>query len=231
MAVTRQLYELQELDTNIEHTEQTLRLKSSQLGNRDVLNNTQNSIAAEQKRLEELKKSRRDTDGQTEDLSVKIKNAEQQLYGGTVKNPKELSNLQHEIKNLKEQRDPLETKSLETSEQIEAAEKKTADLTADYARQETEWQTAQTVLAGDIDLLTKTLDGLREERGQIAEQIEPGAIILYDRVRLQKKPAVTRVEQGICRACRLSLSVSVLQKARAGQPVQCSTCGRILFVS
>lgn len=231
MAVTRQLYELQELDANIEHTEETLRLKNSRLGNRDALNNVQNSLAAEQKLLEELKKARRDTEGQTEDLSSKIKAAEQQLYGGAVKNPKELTNLQHEIKNFKEQRDPLETKSLEIGEQAEAAEKKIADLTAGYAKLEAEWQKEQITLAGDIELLNKTIAGLREERSQVAGQIDSAAVSLYDRVRQQKKPAVARVEQGICRACRLSLSVSVLQKARAGQPVQCSTCGRILFVS
>jgi len=39
------------------------------------------------------------------------------------------------------------------------------------------------------------------------------------------------VEQGICRACRISLSANILQKARSGQPVQCGSCGRILFIS
>ena len=47
----------------------------------------------------------------------------------------------------------------------------------------------------------------------------------------QKKPAVARVEQGICQACRISLSASGLQHARSGQPVQCGTCGRILYIS
>jgi uncharacterized protein len=231
MAVTRQLYELQELDTEIEHAEQNLALKNGQLGSRRALENAQNAMAAEKKRSEELKHARRDTETQAEDLSVKIKAAEQQLYGGTIKNPKELANLQHEIKNLKAQRDPLETKSLEIDEQIEAAEKNAAALSASYVTLEATWQQDQQQLAVDIGQIKKTLEVLKEKRREAVESIPPAAMTLYENVRNKKKPAVTKVEQGICRACRLSVSASILQKARGGQAVQCGTCGRIMFVS
>ena len=39
-----------------------------------------------------------------------------------------------------------------------------------------------------------------------------------------------RVEQGICRGCRISLPTTDLQQARSGKLVQCSSCGRILFL-
>lgn len=231
MAVTRQLYDLQELDTEIEHAEQNLGLKNSQLGNRQALDNARSALTGEQKRVEELKHARRDTEAQMADLAAKIKAAEQQLYSGTINNPKELGNLQHEIKNLKQQEDPLETKSLELIDQIEAAEKNASALAASYAAMETAWQQDQRQLGADIEHLVKTLESLREKRRLAIELITPAAASLYENVRRQKKPAVAKVEQGICRACRLSVSASILQKARAGQPVQCGTCGRILFVS
>jgi predicted nucleic acid-binding Zn-ribbon protein len=231
MPVTRQLYELQELDTDIEHTSQTLDLKTGQLGKRDALDIAQNLLANEQKHLEELKHSRRDTESQVDDLLSKITAAEKQLYGGTIKNPKELANLQHEISNFKSMNDPLENKTLEIIEQVEATERNVAVLTADYSKLEEEWHQQQKQLAADIELLNKTLADLREKRRRLADQIEAPAVSLYEKVRQAKKQAVAKVEQGICRTCRISLSVSALQKARSGQPVLCGSCGRILFIS
>jgi predicted nucleic acid-binding Zn-ribbon protein len=231
MPITKQLYELQELDTDTEHTSQTLILKTGQLGKRDILDDAQNTLTAEQKHLAEMKHARKDTEWQVDDLLNKIAAAEKQLYGGTIKISKELSNLQHEINNLKNMNDPLENKTLEIIEQVEAAEKNIAALTADYARLEEEWHIQQKQLAADIELLKKTLADLREKRRLLVEQIEPAVVILYEKIRQQKKQAVSKVEQGICRACRISLSVSSLQKARSGQPVLCGSCGRILFIS
>ena len=231
MPITKQLYELQELDNDIEHTSQTLVLKTGQLGKRDTLDDAQNALTVEQKNLVELKHARRDTEFQVDDLLNKIAIAEKQLYGGTIKISKELSNLQHEINNLKSLNDPLENKTLEIIEQVEVTEKKVAALTTDYSKLEEEWHRQQKQLAADIELLKKTLTDLREKRRQLVGQIEPAAVSLYEKIRQQKQQAVAKVDQGICRACRISLSASALQKARSGQPVLCGSCGRILFIS
>jgi len=43
---------------------------------------------------------------------------------------------------------------------------------------------------------------------------------------------VVKVERGMCQGCRISLPMSVLQKARSGfDVVQCVSCERILYVS
>jgi predicted nucleic acid-binding Zn-ribbon protein len=96
---------------------------------------------------------------------------------------------------------------------------------------EEEWQQEQKQLAVDIDKLKAALADLKSKREQLSAQIDSSSLALYDRIRQQKKQAVVKVEQGICRACRISLSASILQKARSGQPVQCGTCGRIVFIS
>jgi predicted nucleic acid-binding Zn-ribbon protein len=181
MAVTRQLYQLQEIDTQIEQEEQALTLKTGQLGKREALDDALNRLASSQQHLKELNRQRQDAEWEVDDILSKIATAEKQLYGGRITNPKELSSLQHEVNTMKSRSDQLETKALEA-----------------------------------IDLM---------------EEAEKGVAALYEKVRQQKKQAVAKVEQGICHACRISLSASVLQKARSGQPVQCGTCGRILFIS
>ena len=231
MAITRQLYQLQELDLEIEQEEQSLNQKVSQLGNRDVLDSAQSHLDSEQQRLNELSHQHRDAEAEVDDLLSKISAAEAQLYGGKVTNPKELSGLHHEVTTMKARSDQLENKALEIIDQVEAAEASVAAATSDYKKLEDEWQRQQKQLTDEIERLKTSLADLKAKRHQLAGQIDSPTVALYERIRQQKKQAVAKVEQGICRACRISLSASALQRARSGQPVQCGTCGRILFIS
>ena len=231
MPVTKQLYELQELDTEIEQAEQSLSQKNGMLGKRNVLDEAQNRLDTAKKQFEELKHQRREAEADVDDTLSKIKEAEKQLYGGKITNPKELSNLQHEINTLKAHNDQLETKALEIIDQVEESEKIVSALDTDYQNLEKDWQNQQKQLATEIDQLKLKLTDLNERRLQLKETIELEAVQLYEKVRQQKKPAVSKVEQGICRFCRISLSASALQKVRTGQPILCGSCGRILFIS
>ena len=231
MAITKQLYQLQEFDIELEQTEQTLSLKTGQLGKREALDNAQSRLTSERQLLEKLKHQRHDAEWEVDDLLNKIAAAEKQLYGGRITNPKELTSLQHEVNTMKARSDQLENKALEIIEQVETAEQSVAAASSEYEKLEGEWLRQQQQLTDEIELLKKNLADLTEKRRQLVEQIESPAVKLYERIRQQKKQAVAKVEQGICRACRISLSASALQKARSGQPVQCGSCGRILFIS
>lgn len=231
MAVTRQLYQLQELDNHIEQEEQTLALKTGQLGKREALDDAHNRLTSAQQHLKELSHQRHDAEWEVDDILNKITAAEQQLYGGRITNPKELSSLQHEINTMKSRSDLAENKALEIIDQVEVVEKSVAALSREYQKLDDEWRLQQKQIADEIEHLKTSLADLKQERQQLIEQIDVSAINLYEKIRRQKNQAVAKVEQGICRACRISLSASALQKARSGQPVQCGSCGRILFIS
>jgi uncharacterized protein len=230
METTRQLYQLQELDNEIEEAEQSLAQKNHEVGNREMLDAAMQKVASEQKRLDDLKHQRRDIEGQMNDILSKIKAADQQLYGGKVTNSKELSSLQHEINTLKSNNDNLETKALGIIELVEAAETSIAAMNSEYKKIEEEWNSQQKQVIGEIEPLKASLAELKQERVQLTGQIEVPVMALYTKLRQQKKQALSRVEQGICRACRISISASAVQRARNGQPVQCSSCGRILYI-
>jgi predicted nucleic acid-binding Zn-ribbon protein len=231
MAVTRQLYDLEEIDTAIERTEQSLEQKAAQLGVRDVLDAARDRLNEARKHLEELKRRHREAEAGVTDLLGKIAAAEEQLYSGKITNPKELSGLQHEVASLKDHSDQMETDTLGIIDLVEEAEEAAAAAAAEYDRLDEAWQFLQKQLDEEIKQHRIDLEDFHQNRQQSAAQIEPNALALYEKVRQQKKPAVARVEQGICQVCRISLSASGLQRARSGQPVQCGTCGRILFIS
>ena len=166
-----------------------------------------------------------------DDILSRIATAEGQLYGGKITNPKELSSLQHEVGTMKDKSDQLENKALEIIDRVEAAEESVAAANGELKKLEEEWQRQQKQLAADIAQLKSQLADLKQKRQQLSEEIESSAVALYEKIRQQKKPPVAKVEQGICRVCRISLSASELQRARSGQPIQCGSCGRILFIS
>ncbi len=231
MAVTRQLFQLQELDSKIEQKTQSLHQKNNRLGNRDILDAAENRLAVERQKLEELKHRHRDSEAEVTDLLTKIAGIEKQLYGGRITNPKELEGLQHEVTTMKTRAEDLENTTLEIIDLVEEAESKVAQSVDKLKNLETEWQQEQQQLSGDIKQLENDLTGLNQQREELAAQLDKSALALYEKIRQQKQPAVTKVEQGICRACRISLSASALQRARGGQPIQCGTCGRILYIS
>lgn len=231
MPITRQLYDLEELDATIERDEQSLARKNDQLGVREVLDAARDSLNSARKNLDELKHRHREAEAEVADLLSKIAAAEEQLYSGRIHNPKELTGLQQEVASLKSRSDQAETDTLAIIDLVEKAESDTAAAAAEYDRLEEEWRFQQQQLSAEIAQLKLDLEELGRNRQQAAAQVEPPALAMYEKIRQQKKPAVARVEQGICQVCRISLSASQLQHARGGQPIQCGSCGRILFIS
>jgi len=230
MGVTNKLYQLQEIDLEIESEEQTLSQKVSQIGERQALDSAQSKLASEQQRLEELRHQQHSAEWEVDDVLSKIATVEQQLYGGKITNPKELSSLQHEVSTMKAKSDQLENKALEIIDRVETAEKGVAAATSELKKLEDEWQRQQQQLSDEIEQLKSRLADLKQKRQQLSEEIDSQAVALYEKIRQNKKPPIARVEQGICRVCRISLSSSELQRVRSGDPVQCGSCGRILFL-
>lgn len=229
MSITGQLYELQETDLEIETDAQSLVRFNSQLGDNQVVVKAQREFALAEQKLAELKKQQHDKEWQVDDLTNKVKATEEQLYGGKVTNPKELTGLQQEVGMLKSQRSNLEDDVLALMEQIEQAEIEVAGKNNNLKKVADAWQVQQQQLAADMEQLKARLAVLQQNRQQLAAQIAAPALELYTNLKNHKGLAVARVERGICRGCQISLSAAELQRARTGDMVQCSSCGRILF--
>ena len=78
--------------------------------------------------------------------------------------------------------------------------------------------------------LESSLNDLRQKRQALSAEFDPKVVTLYDGLRENKGFAVARVEQGICRGCRISLPSSELQQVRGGNVIQCGSCNRILYL-
>jgi len=231
MGVAKQLYRLQELDLEIESNEQALKKVASQIGESQEVARTQKQLELEQQRLEESRHKQHSAEWEIDDIATKISAAEETLFSGRVKNPKELANLQHEVDVLKARRSKLEDKALEIMDKVEQSEAKVAKISSQLKTLTAEWQRQQKQLDDESEKLKAILSDLKHKRQLLAGEIDQPAVEFYQELKKDKGTAVAKVEQGICRGCRISLPTTELQQARSGALVQCSSCGRILFLA
>jgi len=229
MIVSKQLYRLQEIDLDIEAKEQSLQLTTRQLGDNQAVTRVQAKLEREKQALEELKKQQHSAEWEIDDLSSKLSKEEEELYSGRIKNPKDLTSLQHEVELLKSKRTQLEDNALAIMDKVEQAEANAATISQELKAVEAEWQSQQQELSAEKEQLETKLSDLRTKRESLLAEIDPQVAELYHELRKQKKLAVAKVEQGICGSCRISLPITDLQQVRSGNLVHCSSCGRILF--
>jgi len=231
MNVSRQLFNLQEVDQELASNEQAHARISAQLGeSKDVLD-TRAKLEVETKQLEEITHSQHTVEWEIEDISAKLTKFEGELYSGKTTSPKELTSLQQEIDSLKNNRGKLEDRDLEFMETIESLNTTISELRSNLEKLEIEWQQKQKDFIAELKELEKLISGLTEKRKTLASEIDPQLLTVYEELKKQKGASVAKVEQGICRGCRISLPVNELQQVRSGSMVRCSSCGRILFLA
>lgn len=229
----KQLYELQQIDLEVDENRETLERVDSQLSQNQTLIEMRNSLDQERERFAELEKKQRMAEWEAEELGDKIAAVEGRLYGGSVTNPRELAGLQQETEHLKARLKAQEDEILDIMDKGETMQSDIRVKSEEVSRLEKEWQEQQTRFLSERAELVSTLASLTDKRHQLQSQIDPTSLELYEMLRTTKQGrAVAKVEQGMCQGCRITLSMTELQKARLGQAlVQCSNCKRILYVS
>jgi predicted nucleic acid-binding Zn-ribbon protein len=220
---------LQQLELEIDSLESQAAAADARIRDNREVDEASSKLEAAQSRLEELKKRQQSLDWEIEDIGGKLAKESEALYSGRIKNPKELTGLQHEVDALKEKKNGLEDEDLELMEQMEKAESDVSALGQELESLKAEWQGRKKVLSAELESLRASLDGLNADREQALASIGPQAAAMYSELKKQKGRAVAVVEQGVCRGCGLSLSSAWLQRARA-ELVRCSSCGRFLYL-
>ena len=226
----KQLYELQQLELDIEQKQGRLRQIQVQLGDREAVAQAEAKLEQERQNLAGLNREQRDAEWQVEDVTAKAKTMEDKLYSGQVRNSKELLGMQKDLETLKAKQRQLEDKVLDIMSQAEESASRLASREGELAGEMHLWQESQGRLRAEQAELELALAELEERRSRLRSQINSAHLSIYDRLRPDKLgQAVARVEQGMCLGCRISLPMSIVQRVRLGDEiVQCSSCNRIL---
>ena len=233
MTIAADLYALQEIDSAVEATKASLTAVEEQLGESEELIAGRQAVEEGRDALEGVSKQQRELEWQVDDLRPRLSDVEGKLYGGSVRNPKELGSMQEEANILRGQLRRREDELLDLMVRVE--ERQTALREAEESLTEVEgrWRQDQKELTSEKEKLEGELAGLEERRRQQSGLIEARVLALYDNLWERRQGrAVAKVERGMCGGCRITLPMTVLQKARSGMDVvQCVSCERILYVS
>ncbi|KAA0284719.1 MAG: hypothetical protein EDM79_01420 [Chloroflexi bacterium] len=166
-----------------------------------------------------------------DNLRIKIEQAEASLYSGSIKNPKELQDLQKDVASLKKHLATLEERQLESMLLSETAttnlEKAKNDLDLVQARLGNDHKK---LIEEQTDLI-RQMESLGQEREAALAPIESPLLTVYEDLRKQKRGvAVAEVDDGACAACGTTINAALQQTARSQkQLAHCPSCGRILF--
>lgn len=233
MSQTLSLYRLQQIDSQLDRAQARLQAIQKSLEDDADLRLAKEAAQQAETNFTNATRDLEKAEGEVQTQRIKIEQNEASLFGGTVRNPKELQDLQNDVAALKRYLATLEDRQLDamlTVESAEAAHNAAATFLhaalARFAEQNQNLTNEQATLYKDIEKLTT-------ERAATNDPIPANALALYDQLRQQRRGvAVATITDGSCDACGSSLTPSEVQAARSqNQMGRCPSCGRILYGS
>jgi len=225
------LFRLQQIDSHIDQVRNRLREIEAALKDKATLDEARQNFTDAEANLAAAQKALHHTEENVKEQRVKIEQTEAALYGGKVRNPKELQDLQNESAALKRFLSTLEDRQLEALIAVEDLEGISKEKAIALSKITAESGALDQRLGKEQASLTQELKHLENERLAAASSIPTDDLSLYERLRQQRRGvAVAKVNVNTCSACGSLISPALLQTARSpSQLARCDSCGRILY--
>ncbi len=235
MIPLKRLYDLQELDWEIQADEKALAEVKARLADNSAVASARRRLDGLEATLAKREPVWKQAEFTVQQLIQRLQDTEGKLYGGGVTNPRELSAYEEERKALQRQRGVEEEKLLDLLVEVEELQSERNSARESLTQVESRRAAETAELSRQHRQLTGALDELRQAREAMIPEFTPQLLALYDSLlKSRGGHAIARVERDRCQGCRIALPSGELQRAKnseqAGQVVQCSSCRRILYV-
>lgn len=231
MSEVFRLYRLQQLDSEIDKGKARLLAIAQELADNAQLRAAQAVYNSAQADLQQAQRSLRRAEADVKAQRIKIEQNQAALYGGKVRNPKELQGLQAEAGALTRYLATLEDIQLEAMLALEEAQAAIQQAEAQRKAAEQAAQTLRTALLQEQAMLNQNLQRAATGREATLPGIPSDELALYEDLRRKRAGlAVSKVTNNACSACGSGLTAVLLQAARSPHSLtRCTTCGRILY--
>jgi len=162
-------------------------------------------------------------------LQARIRELDRRLYGGTVRNPAELIEMQRELEAMRARLSTAEDDALERMEQVDVSLANLHSASAGVAARESQRSSSMEPMRQRLASLIAERDVLTAERDALRAEVEPGDLSLYARIAAHRRPAVTGLAGEFCAGCHMPVSNEERRAVRTGSGLtQCANCDRIL---
>jgi hypothetical protein len=223
------LYRLQQIDDDSRSSKERLK----QIIRRQKESET---LAVARKRAENAAGEHRQWQSRQNELALefgslndKVKRSENRLYSGTVKNPKELADLQQEIDSLARRNSQLEDELLEAMIMVEEAQEEDSLATDSLTQIKIDWDQNQLDIQAEQAELINRIRELTILRQQQVEKILPASMAAYENaIKRAGITAVVPMSNSRCRGCQVRVPTTLVKAADEGRLVNCDSCGRII---
>lgn len=231
MTVLKQLYRLQLVDSEWTAKHERLAQVEEALGETHDLLLAREAAAEMVQVLQGLNKRLRALELDVQAVNDKLKANQERLYGGKVRNPKELSGLQEEAGALRRRRSELEDQELELMIEMEEQEAELAERQARLRQIEAGWREDQARLQAEKEQLAIDLHALQGERQAIRTPIPPHDLADYDDLRQRYGGVgIALLRRGICQVCGVDVPTGVAGAVSRGEGRHyCPVCNRLLY--
>lgn len=232
MPEVKQLYQLHKIDRAILQCDDELVAVTHNLTNDGKIETAKLSLETTSNSATTAIKDSESLESEIAGLESSISRLQKKLYDGTVSNPKELLNVQAELKmfqNSKLKREDSLLKAMISTDRIVAKKDK---LQNDLTKLEASEKEVAKHLVQQKARLQTELDHLHKDRVEACKVLGKSTLSLYEKLRTTNGGlALSEVKQGICQGCLMSLSAQETQNVKSYKLVQCSNCARILYSS
>jgi predicted nucleic acid-binding Zn-ribbon protein len=227
----KNLVRLQETDSALDTRRTALADAEARIGETDELIEARARVEQLTADVHSAIGAQKDIELEADALKAKIAPQEEKLYSGAIKNPKELSDIQADVDQLKRHLSAVEDRDLAALSALEALQSELESAKTSLGSIESAWATEQQQLREVIATNTGEIAEYEVERNSRAELIEADLLARYDHIRrAHQGRGVAKLDRNLCLGCRITLPVSAVNRARAGSIlVQCPNCERILY--
>jgi len=231
MSHSFRLFQLQKIDTQIDQGSARIREINAKIDGdhrvQDAQAHLDDAVTAFKASQESLKRIELEASAK----QLKLEQCESTLYGGKVKIPKELQDLQHEVAAIKRAIAALEDQQLEAMVLVEEAQARCDAAQQQLVHAQGESASDNAIMAGERSALDTLSLRLQTERDAVVNQIDAATLEEYSRLRKAKRGvAVATVSDNGCSACGTELTAADRQSARSPlQVFHCPSCGRFIY--
>ena len=230
MTSAADLFALQEIDLRRDARRAVIADIESRLDEPGAVRASREAVEDAEEDLQGMRRLQRNLDARLADLDAKLQPLETRMYDGSVRNPKELTDMQKELDHFRAQRGKLDDEGLELIEAIEEMTRLLTEQKEALRQAETSWQEEKTRLLDQKSVAESEFSSLEGQRGNHTAEMDRGMLGLYETLRTAKAGrAVALVVRGQCQGCRITLPTHIVQRLRGGGIlIQCPNCERIL---
>ena len=229
MAWTDALLRVQEIDLDLDRRQARLTEVEVALQDDAAVQEARRKAESRAASVEKARKKQKDLEFEMGRVETERKQTETRLYGGVIRNPRELSDMQAKAQSLKRRQSQLEEAVLDAMIALDEAQALAEKARHRLKSEQETWDAAQRTLLDEQALLKEAIATLEGERREVQENIPKRTLESYHYLRRKMGGvAVARLQMDNCTVCGVRVTSGRKQAVRSGKETFCDSCGRLL---